>query len=117
MSNRPNQSLAFGPASTWMRDEARLQRSWPGSRRLPNTSLPRSIQFRASIEGDESLTARLGCEGISSAATYSNAGEITAEPNIAENRVRAVVEDGGRGFELVEKAKLELSPPLDGSWR
>ena len=86
MSNLPNQSLAFGPASTI-----------------------------AHLGRDELyLIAR---EGISNAATYSNAGEIMAEPDIAENHVRAVVEDGGRGYEPGEEAKVELSLPLAGGRR
>jgi len=79
---------------------------------LLDISLPQGIRSRVSIEGDESLITPqvrdelflIIREGVRNAVTHSKAGAITIEIDISENRVRAVVEDDGRGFEPGEEA-------------
>ena len=73
---------------------------------LLSISLPREIQSRVSVEGDESLVVPqvrdelflILREGIRNAVTHSRASTITVEVDIAENQVKAAVEDDGRGF-------------------
>jgi len=79
---------------------------------LLDISLPQGIRSRVSIEGDESLITPqvrdelflIIREGVRNTVTHSKAGAITIEIDISENRVRAVVEDDGRGFEPGEEA-------------
>ncbi|MBV9453201.1 MAG: sensor histidine kinase [Rubrobacter sp.] len=78
---------------------------------LLSISVPWEIQSRVSVEGDESLlmpqvrdelflTLR---EGIRNAVTHSKASTIIVEVDIAENQVKAAVEDDGSGFILGRK--------------
>jgi signal transduction histidine kinase len=79
---------------------------------LMDVSVPQDIQSWALVEGDESLvTAQVRGElflilreGIRNAVTHSRAGTISIEVDINENRVKAAVEDDGRGFEPGEEA-------------
>ena len=79
---------------------------------LLDLSVPQGIRSRVSIEGDESLITPqvrdelflIIREGVRNAVTHSKAGTIAIEIDISKNRVRAVVEDDGRGFEPGEEA-------------
>jgi signal transduction histidine kinase len=79
---------------------------------LLSISVPREIQSRVSIEGDDSLVAPqvrdqlflILREGIRNAVTHSKASMINIEVDIAENQVKAAVEDDGQGFQPGERA-------------
>lgn len=83
---------------------------------LLEINVPQDIQSWVSVEGDESLVASQARdelyliirEGIRNAVSHSRASKITIKVEISEDRVRAVVEDDGRGFEPGEEA------PRDG---
>lgn len=83
---------------------------------LLDINVPQDIQSWVSVEGDESLVAPQARdelyliirEGVRNAVSHSRAGKITIKVEISEDRVRAVVEDDGRGFEPGEEA------PRDG---
>jgi signal transduction histidine kinase len=78
---------------------------------LLDVSVPQDIQSWASVEGDESLITSqvrgelflILREGIRNAVTHSRAGTIAIEVDINQNRVKAAVEDDGRGFEPGEE--------------
>jgi signal transduction histidine kinase len=79
---------------------------------LLSISVPQNIRSWVSVEGDESLITPqvrdelflILREGIRNAVTHSQASTIAVEVDIAENRVKAAVEDDGRGFEPGEEA-------------
>jgi signal transduction histidine kinase len=78
---------------------------------LMDVSVPQDIRSWASVKGEESLITSqvrgelflILREGIRNAVTHSRAGNITIEVDINENRVKAAVEDDGRGFEPGEE--------------
>jgi len=79
---------------------------------LLNIGVPQNTRSWVSIRGDESLITPqvrdelflILREGIRNAVTHSKSSTITVDVDIAENRVIAVVEDDGRGFEPEEEA-------------
>jgi signal transduction histidine kinase len=79
---------------------------------LLSISVPQDIRTCVSVEGDESLLTSqvrdelflILREGIRNAVTHSGASTITVEVDITEYRVKAAVEDDGRGFEPGEEA-------------
>jgi signal transduction histidine kinase len=79
---------------------------------LLEVSIPQGVRSQVSIEGDESLITPqvrdelflIIREGMRNAVTHSGASTITIEVEISENRVGAIIEDDGRGFEPAEKA-------------
>jgi len=79
---------------------------------LLDINVPQDMRSWVSIEGDESLVAPqvrdelylIIREGIRNAVSHSGASEITVKVDITENRVRAAIEDDGRGFEPGEEA-------------
>ncbi len=78
---------------------------------LLSTSVPQSIRSRVSVEGDETLVPPqvrdelflIVREGIRNAVSHSGAGTMTIGVDITGSRVRAVVEDDGRGFDPGER--------------
>ena len=80
---------------------------------LLSISVPQKVRSWVSVRGDEAhiapqvvrdelfLTLR---EGVRNAVTHSGAKTIKVEVDITENRVKAAVEDDGRGFEPGEEA-------------
>ena len=87
---------------------------------LLSISVPQGMQYRLSVEGDESfITPQVRDElfliireGIRNAVNHSKAGTISVEVNTREARVMAVVEDDGRGFETGEEATFAGSTGL-----
>jgi len=73
---------------------------------LLSISVPEDIWSWVSVEGDESLLAPqvrdelflILREGIRNAVTHAEASTITVKVEIFDDRVKAVVEDNGRGF-------------------
>jgi signal transduction histidine kinase len=79
---------------------------------LVSVCVPQEIEAWVSVEGDELLITPqvvrdelflILREGIRNAVTHSRASAITVEVDITENRVKATVEDNGRGFVPREK--------------
>ncbi len=79
---------------------------------LLRTSVPPDIRSWVSVEGDESVVAPhvrdelflILREGIRNAVTHSGARTIKVELDTNDNRIKAAVEDDGRGFESGEEA-------------
>lgn len=69
--------------------------------------VPARVEARISVEGDESLLAPeirdelflIVREAIRNAAAHSGARRIGVEVSVARDRVRAIIEDDGRGFD------------------
>lgn len=72
--------------------------------------VPARVEARISVEGDESLLAPeirdelflIVREAIRNSVTHSGSRRIRVEVSITRDRVRAAVEDDGRGFEAEE---------------
>lgn len=79
---------------------------------LLSVSVPQGIRSRVSVEGDEALLDPqvrdelflIVREAIRNAATHSKASIITVGVDISEDRVRATVQDNGRGFSTAGEA-------------
>jgi signal transduction histidine kinase len=79
---------------------------------LLSITVPLDVRSGLSVEGDESLITPqvrdelflIIREGVRNAVTHSRAGVITVKVDIIKSRVRAIVEDDGRGFQPGEEA-------------